>query len=427
MNSKSGDSASGGRRFGTADYFKITILGFATAALWQSMHTIILPARLLDFVAETQKNTYLTLLSIPGQLLAMVVQPIVGAISDRSGFKWGRRRPFILLGVMMAVLFLPGIGLAGSFAILFASYCLLQISSNTAQGPFQGFIPDLVPEGKRGLASGVKTLLEVIGGAMAVLIIGILIDRYSAGGGSGWLWLALALLGLVLVAVMVTTVLSVKEIPGRGAPRLPLLATIYRPFKIDLGANRSFIWFLASRLLVFMAFATIQQRAFFFLREVIGVSNPGEATGTFLVIAVAGMLATAYPAGRLSDRLGRKPVAISAVLLAFIGVLVIIQFQSYDAILIAAGILGIAIGAFSSPNWALAVDLVTKEEEARYLGLANMATTGAAVLAHLIGPVIDHYEAQSAGLGYQVMLIVCLVYLAIGALLLLKVKGQVIR
>ena len=50
------------KRFGSADYFKITILGFALAALWQSMHTIILPLRLLDFVAESEKNTYLGML-----------------------------------------------------------------------------------------------------------------------------------------------------------------------------------------------------------------------------------------------------------------------------------------------------------------------------------------------------------------------------
>ena len=39
------------------DYVKITILGFATTALWQSLHSIILPQRLLDFVPEAQKNT----------------------------------------------------------------------------------------------------------------------------------------------------------------------------------------------------------------------------------------------------------------------------------------------------------------------------------------------------------------------------------
>ncbi len=73
-------------RFGAVDYIKITIFGFALTALWQSLHTIVLPLRLLDFVAETEKNTYLGLLTFTGLILAMAVQPIAGAISDRSGF-----------------------------------------------------------------------------------------------------------------------------------------------------------------------------------------------------------------------------------------------------------------------------------------------------------------------------------------------------
>jgi len=97
--------------FDSADYVKITVFGFALAALWASLHTIILPIRLLDFVAESQKNTYLGLLTFVGLLLAIAVQPIAGAISDRSSFSWGRRRPYILIGTVLVVIFLPGLGL----------------------------------------------------------------------------------------------------------------------------------------------------------------------------------------------------------------------------------------------------------------------------------------------------------------------------
>ena len=93
--------------------------------------------------------------------------------------------------------------------------------------------------------------------------------------------------------------------------------------------------------------------------------------------------------------------------------------------LIAASILGIATGAFSSTNWALATDLVTKGNEARYLGLANMATAGAGALAGFMGPLIDRYEIVSKDLGYQIMLILCLVFFATGCLLLMKVKRRV--
>ena len=411
--------------FRPVDYVKIAVFGFALAALWGSLHTIIIQVRLLDFVAETEKNTALGLLTLTGLILAMAVQPIAGAISDRSGFSWGRRRPYILVGTILAMLFIPGIGFCGSYATLFIIYCLLQISCNTAHGPYQGFIPDLVPGGKRGLASGVKTLLEIGGGVALVYPIALFMDRYSAGEGGPWLWLSLGALATVLLAAMAATVLTVKERPGAGGSQLPLLPTLYKSFRIDVKANRDFIWFLVSRLFIIMAFTTLQTFALYFLKDVVGVADPAAATARFSIVAVAGMLAVVYPAGRLSDKIGRRPIAISSGVLGAVGIALIFLFQhSYIVIMFCGGLVGISFGAFMSANWALATDLVFKGEEARYLGLTNLATAGGAALARLMGPVIDFFNAYSLNLGYSVMLGACFVYLLVGSALMMKIKRR---
>lgn len=417
--------ANGGlKHFHRADYVKITVFGFALSALWQSLHIIILPLRLLDFIGEAQKNTYLGLLTFAGLLLAMIIQPIAGVISDRSGFSWGRRRPYVFFGTAVALLFLPGIGLAWGFTALFISYCLLQISTNTAQGPYQAFIPDLVPEGKKGVASGVKGLLEILGGIALIYPLAIFMDRYFLGEGSQWLWLVIGVLAVVLLAAMLATVISVKEPAPVRLSGISIRAVLRQTFKIDIRENRDFIWFLVSRLLVFMAFTTIQQFALNFLRDVTGVSNPAEATARFSILAVVGMLAIVYPAGFLSDRIGRKPIAIGAGLLGAAGIAIIFFAHDYGAILVAAGVIGVSIGAFNSANWALATDLVVKGEEARYLGLANVATAGGAALARLIGPVIDYFNAYQAGLGYQVMLGACFAYFLVGSASLTRIKRK---
>ena len=78
-----------------------------------------------------------------------------------------------------------------------------------------------------------------------------------------------------------------------------------------------------------------------------------------------------------------------------------------------------------SANWALATDLVAKGEEARYLGLANLASAGGSALAILsIGPVIDFFNTYSPNLGYSVMLLACFVYFVVGSILLIKVRGR---
>jgi len=404
------------------DYIKITIFGFALAALWGSLHTIIIPLRLLDFVAEPEKNTYLGLLTFTGLIVAMVVQPIAGAISDRSSFGWGRRRPYILLGTILAMIFLPGIGAAGSYLAILIAYCLLQISSNMAQGPYQAFIPDLVPETKRGLASGVKSLLEILGGVALLYPIALFMDHYSTGKGGFWLWLALAALAFVLLIATIATVLAVREQPGRGT-QLPLLSALSKSFNIDVRANRDFIWFLFSRLLFFMAFIAVQTFALYFLRDVAGVASPAAATARFSMVAVAGMLAVVYPAGRISDKMGRRPIVVCSGLIGALGVGLVFFFPtSYLVIMFCGGLLGISFGAFMSTNWALATDLVAKGEEARYLGLTNLATAGGSALARLIGPLIDSVNAYSPGLGYSAMFVICFICFVAGSLLLMKIK-----
>jgi len=411
--------------FRRVDYIKITIFGFALSALWGSLHTIVIPTRLLDFVSASEKSTYLGLLTFVGLILAMIVQPIAGTLSDRSGFGWGRRRPYILVGATLVILLLSGIGWSGSYAAIFLIYCLLQIASNTAQGPYQAFIPDLVPGGRRGVASGVKSFLEIGGGVVLIYPIAIFMDRYSAGEGSSWLWLSLVIPGFVLLGAMIATSLMVKERAGAGGAQLPLLPTLLKSFKIDVKANRDFVWFLISRLFIIMAFTTIQTFALYFLMDVVGVPDPATATAKFSIVAIVGMLVIAYPAGRLSDRIGRRPITIASGLLGALGIGLIALFQhSYMHIILCGGLVGISFGAFMSSNWALATDLVAKGEEARYLGLTNLATAGGAALARLIGPVIDFFNAQSPNLGYSVMLLACFIYFIVGSFLIMKVKRR---
>jgi len=408
--------------FHRIDYIKITIFGFALTAMWSSLHTFVLPLRVLDFVAESQKNTYLGLLTFAGLILAMLVQPIAGAISDHWGFRWGRRRPYILVGTALLVILLPGIGLANSFVTLLIVYCLLQVSSNTAQGPFQAFIPDLVPGKKRGVASGVKGLLEIAGGLILVRLLASFMGRYLAGEGDLWLWSSLSLLDVVLLGALLATIFMVKERPWVRVSPPPLLPTLYKSFKIDTKVTPGFGTFLISRLLIVMAMATLQTFALYYLIDVVGIANPSQITGDLLIVAGICLIGVVYPAGWLSDRIGRRPVIIASGLLGALGILLLLLIHTYSGLLVSGALLAISGGAFFSSNWALATDLVPKGEEARYLGLTNLATAGGSALARLIGIAIDPLNAYTHGLGYQVMLAACLVYFVVGSVLLFRIK-----
>ena len=98
------------------------------------------------------EGTTLFELTIGGSIVALLVQPTVGSLSDYTISRWGRRKPYILIGSLLDVAFLYGIAVSNTVVAIAAFVILLQFSSNFAQGPFQGYVPDLVPADQVGLA-----------------------------------------------------------------------------------------------------------------------------------------------------------------------------------------------------------------------------------------------------------------------------------
>jgi len=408
--------------FKPLDYVRITIFGFALTALWASLHSLILPLRLLDFVPGEEKTLWLGLLTLAGLVVAMLVQPVAGVVSDRAGFRWGRRRPYILLGAVLSLFLLPGIVLAGSYLAIFITYCLLQVSGNIAQAPYQALIPDLVPENRRGVASGVKNLVEILGGVAVVRLIGYFMDRYFGGLGALELWLALGVLAAVLLGATLFSVLTIKEKPQSRVAGASFLSAISGCFKVGSQVKSTFTLFLVSRFLILTALITLQRYALYFLTDVVGVSNPAQVTADLLIVVGVCMLASVYPAGWLSDRIGRRRIVVSSGLLGALAIVVLYSAESYSLVLFSGALLGISGGTFMSTNWALATDLVSPQEAARYLGLTNLATAGSGALVGLMGVVVYLFNINVPGSGYSVMLLFCFVYFLAGSLLVVKVK-----
>ena len=102
-------------------------------------------------------------LQVAGIVIAVVVQPTVGTLSDYTISRWGRRKPYIVVGSLLDCVFLVGLATSNTLVAVVAFVTLLQFSSNVAQGPFQGYVPDLVAAPQVGLASGMVGLFTVLG------------------------------------------------------------------------------------------------------------------------------------------------------------------------------------------------------------------------------------------------------------------------
>lgn len=387
--------------------------------MWNSLHIIILPAVLLTMVPENLKHTYLGLLTFCGMIVAMIIQPISGAISDRWSSPWGRRRPLISLGTIFDFLFLGFLAWSGGLAWLGIGYIGLQLSSNIAHGPMQGLMPDVVPARQLGYASGIKNFLDMTGLVLASLLMGRIYTPESQHP-----VFPMGVIAAVLLISVLITVFGVHEKPYLVERRGSITRTLRQEFKIDWKTNRSYAWLIASRLFFLIAIYGIQVFAQYYVRDVLKVDNPVKLTGDLLAAITLALLVFALVGGWMGDRLGHKRVLYLASLVGGSGCFLLLWARTPETLLLFGGVFGIGIGLFLTANWALANTLAPAEEAGKFLGLTNLATAGAAAIGRLEGPFIDLFNNAKPGAwwGYAVLFLFGVVCIGISAMLLRNVK-----
>ena len=372
-----------------------------------------------------------------GVIIAILVQPTMGAISDHTRHRLGRRKPYIIAGTAMDLVFLAFLAWAfwnELYWPFLAGVALLQFSSNFAQGPYQGYVPDLVPSGQVGLASGLLGAANLagnlIGPGLAVLFIAILPDML------GFPEITLGLFAVIALIEVVTMLITVIWVPDRPAPpnELSLIQRAKSAWGTDILAERDFVWVMVSRLLVLTGLVTLQAFAVFYLENVHGMA-PNDAQGAaipVLVTLLVAALLAAIPGARISSRIGRKPVLYVAIALGSIGGLLLAVAPAYWMVVAAAVPIGICSGVFLGVDWALMTDIIPKAESGRYMGISNIAVAGAGPIGSAVGGLITFVvalfiadRAMAADLGFRFLFVVMALELVLGGLALRRVREPI--
>ncbi|MEN6570656.1 MAG: MFS transporter [Anaerolineaceae bacterium] len=389
--------------------------------MWNSLHVTILPAVLLNYVPATQKNTWLGLLTFFGLILAMLIQPISGAISDRWNSRIGKRRPFVIFGTAGDLVFLSILGFVGGLPALFVGYIGLQITSNIAHGPLQGLMPDEVPPEKLGLASGIKTFTDMVGIILSSLLMGFLISSKNANPAKS----VAAIIGLLVVMGLITILFShEKTSPKVETPRIGFGPFLKSVFNFKMEGDKGYWTLILSRFLYLVGIYGFQSFAQYFIRDKFPAQEPVAFTQLVMGVFVVVLIVFSMLAGAISDRMGRKKVQIlSSILGAFGAMLMIFAVTPFQLIAFST-FLGAGLGMFLSTNWALANEMAPAAEAGKYMGLTNLATAGSAALARLEGPMIDGFNNIAPGvwIGWTVLFAVSAALMIASAVVIRKVN-----
>ena len=191
-----------------------------------------------------------------------------------------------------------------------------------------------------------------------------------------------------LIALAVTAVWA-REAPEAAAqaPQRSVREAIASTFSVDFRAHPAFGWWFANRMLFWAAFIALSTFLLFFMIDVVGMAEPEaqKYVGTLSTLLGAALVIVTLPSGWLADRVGRKPVVITSGVVAALGAGIILIARQVNLLTVGGVIVGLGVGLFMSANWALVTDIVPRQEAARYLGIANIATAGGSAVARFLG------------------------------------------
>jgi MFS family permease len=375
--------------------FQLSVYWLGIQAIWGGVG-VFTQERIPELVPAGQGGTYLALTGWLILPVVLLVQPTVGAISDYTISRWGRRKPYIAIGTVLDVIFLIGLATSQTYVSVLAFLALLQFSSNFAQGPFQGYVPDLVPAPQVGLASALIGAMQTIG---FVVGNGIIAFAYTTGE----YVLPLIFLGLVELATGIGTLVWVREGSAAKPRNGRSWVSIGRSaWGLDILKERSFVFLVVSRLAFIAGINVLLGFYVLFLTRVFGFGDAEKAFWVPVIgIVVAIFTATAtIPSGIISNRVGRKPLIYLAAAIGSIGLLISGLAPSPEILLVGATLIGIGSGTFLAVDWALMTDIIPKASSGRFMGISNLAVALAGPVAALAaGPIIDIVGGGAAQTG----------------------------
>jgi maltose/moltooligosaccharide transporter len=409
-------------------YWKIFLLGFGffgISVLW-SIYNSYMPVFLKELMLP---STLVGFIMTIDNIFAVVMLPYIGALSDLTRTRIGRRKPYIIAGAPPAALTFALIPLfKAELTPMMLAIIVMNFSMALFRSPVIAFMPDITPSERRSQANGIINFMGGVGALLAFFVGSRLYEMNPA-----YPFLAGAALLAISSFLVVALVDEPEEFKVRSGERVNIREELSKAFRQSFGElrqtlseavrdrDKSLLFMLLSIFLWFVGYNAIETFFTSYAKWHLGI---GEATGAFLLGFVAlGFLVFSLPAGFIGARLGRRRtmtiglVIIVALLALLVHLPAVLSVERLiTAIQAAFLLLGFAWALVNVNSLPTVVDMTTRERLGTHTGLYYFASQTAAITGPpLAGLFIDL-------LGYSSLFPFSIVFLALSALTLQRVK-----
>ncbi|MDR0928272.1 MAG: MFS transporter [Oscillospiraceae bacterium] len=380
------------------NYRRTVLVGLAflsISAFWQ-LYEQTVPLMLKETFG--QGDTLTGAIMALDNVLALILLPLFGALSDRCKSRLGKRMPFIIVGTAVSVVAMNLLPIADNIASLplfMAALLIVLLAMSVYRSPAVALMPDVTPKPLRSKGNAVINLMGSLGGVLALGMIGVLVADAPDGGYGRVSYTAMfAAVSLVMAIAVIVLVMTIRE--RKLSAEVDALPTADEAVSTDNGeslspaARRSLLLILFSVAFWFMGYNAITTAFSRYAQTVWGM-GVGQSS-TSLLIANAGAIVAFIPAGILATRYGRKRVIPGGVLLltaSFAGAMAVTSFSPLVYVLFA--VVGCAWACINVNSYPMVVALGGQAHNGRYTGFYYTFSMSAQILTPILsGFLLEH-------------------------------------
>ena len=355
------------------------VMNAALLTCYAGFMVIFIPDQVQQ-IDPVNKVGNLALVMTASSIGAIIIHPLIGAFSDRTRSRFGRRAPWMVISAATAAIMMVLLSGAADLWTLGVYWVLVMLALNALATAQAAIVPDRIRRERFGAASGVLAMGTFLGMGLGVAGAGVFINNLGVGYATFG--------GMILIAALLFTVFN-RDFSSRDMTVAPFRwRAFFSGFWVDPRAYPDFWWAFAGRFLLILAYQSVQSYLLYILRDYIGVSDEASTALSTPLTAVmlVGALATAFAVGKLSDRLARRKVfVIIASLIMGCALVIPLVSPTVAGMFALAAVFGLGYGIYLSVDAALMTEVLpTAQAAAKDLGILNIATT----LPQALTPVV---------------------------------------
>lgn len=386
--------------------FFVGLAFMSICAFWQ-MYDNIIPLMLKNTfgLGETVTGVVMAL----DNVLALFLLPMFGAFSDKVNTPFGKRTPFIVVGTVVAVIFMSLIPFADKQSneiLFFVALGIVLVAMGSYRSPAVALMPDLTPKPLRSKANSVINLMGAIGGVYTLVMIKLLVSDDS----KDYIPLFLSVSAIMVIAVILLLI-TVREKKLNSMINLEE-GIVHTPeeaaeadasdSKMPKDVRKSFILILASIFLWFFAYNAVTTAYSRYTQEVWGLENGGFANS--LLVATIAAIFSYIPIGIIASIVGRKKTIIGGILMMTASYICGAMFVDYSSLInLVFAFTGIGWAAINVNSYPMVVEMCKGSDIGKYTGMYYTFSMSSQILTPIVSGALLEYVSYRTLFPYAII------------------------